>query len=42
MTELENLRVQLNKIVDAIIIEAKKQNIPSVTPTVTTTPSIVI
>jgi hypothetical protein len=46
MTELEKLRSQLNQIVDAIIIEAKKQNtafVPSlsstVTPTVTTTPS---
>jgi hypothetical protein len=32
MTELENLRVQLNKIVDAIVIEAKKQNV-TVVPT---------
>jgi hypothetical protein len=30
MNELENLRAQLNKIIDAIIVEAKKQNTTSV------------
>jgi hypothetical protein len=36
MTELEKLRVQLNQIVDAIVIEAKKQTV-TVVPTLSST-----